>query len=293
MTNGASEVSASVKIDSDIATSFTFASHQNAIPSLRSLAIENPTDHWELGEEVEAGQLDQDAAESEEATEDAVRDGREQSPQDDVLAAAPIADVIISPVAGAVRVASRTEGEVGASPSHGGAQYRLADLSQFRANPNQFFEFGYRATLRGMVDAVMEAEGPLRADVLAQRIARAHGRLRTGARIRERIDLHLRDLPRTEQSSGTFLWRPGTIAPIYPYRAPVDVAARRAIPDIPLADLASIAVCEPALLDEIDPALALARLLGVERLAATSRARLDEALQRAATQLAAAPSDGK
>jgi very-short-patch-repair endonuclease len=262
----------------------------------RARAAEETADqplHWELGEEVEAGQLDQDAAESEEAPEDAVRDGREQSPQDDVLAAAPIADVITSPVAGAVRVASRTEGEVGASPSHGGAQYRLADLSQFRADPDQFFEFGYRATLHGMVDAVMEAEAPLRADVLAQRIARAHGWLRTGARIRERIDLHLRDLPRTEESSGPFLWRPGTIEPIYPYRAPVDVAARRAIQDTPLAELASIAVSEPALLEEIDPALALARLLGVERLAATSRARLDEALQRAATHLAAAPSDGE
>ncbi|MCV9940420.1 DUF3320 domain-containing protein [Boseaceae bacterium BT-24-1] len=249
--------------------------------------------HWELGEQVDAGQLDLDAAESEEATEDAVRDGRAQSLQDDVLAAAPVADVMASPVAGSVRVASGTEGDVGASPSHGGARYRLADLSQFRADPDQFFEFGYRGTLRGMVDAVMEAEAPLRADVLAQRIARAHGWLRTGARIRERIDLHLRDLPRTEESSGPFLWRPGTIAPIYPYRAPVDVAARRAIPDIPLAELASIAVSEPALLEETDPALALARLLGVERLAVTSRARLDEALQRSATHLATAPSDGK
>lgn len=248
---------------------------------------------WELGEEVDPGQLGLEAAESEEATEDALHDGRGQSPQDDVLAATPVVDVLASPVTGSVRVASGTVGDVGASSSHGGVQYRLADLAQFRSDPDQFFEFGYRGTLRGMVDAVMEAEAPLRADVLAQRIARAHDWLQTGARIRERIDLHLRDLPRTEESSGPFLWRPGTIAPIYPYRAPVDVAARRAIPDIPLAELASIAVSEPALLEEIDPALALARLLGVERLAATSRARLDEALQRAATHLATAPSDGK
>lgn len=249
--------------------------------------------HWELGEEVEADQFDLDAVESEEATEDAVRDSREQSPQVDALAAPPVADTMASPVTESVRVASATEGCTEANQSCNGAQYRLTDLSQFRADPDQFFEFGYRGTLRGMVEAVMEAEAPLRADVLAQRITRAHGWLRTGARIRERIDLHLRDLLRTEESSGTFLWKPGTVALIYPYRAPADVDARRAIADIPLAELASIAVGEPALLEETDPALALARLLGVERLAATSRARLDEALQRAATHLAAAPSDGE
>ena len=44
---------------------------------------------------------------------------------------------------------------------------------------------------------------------------------------------------------------------------------------------------------ETDPPLALARLLGLERLAARSTRRLDEALQRAATHLAAARSDGE
>jgi len=173
------------------------------------------------------------------------------------------------------------------SPDNGNApRYRLADLSRFRAEPDQFHEFGYRTTLRGMVDAVMDTEAPLREEVLAQRIARAHGWLRTGSKIRERIQLHLRDLERTGESSGDFLWKPGTVAPMHPYRAPVDSEARRGIADIPLAELASIVVTEPALLEENDAALALARFLGVERLAATSRARLDEALRHAAALLA-------
>lgn len=175
---------------------------------------------------------------------------------------------------------------LGAPQQENGPRYRLTDLSRFRAEPDLFHEFGYRTTLRSMVDAVMEAEAPLREEVLAQRIARAHGWLRTGSKIRERIQLHLRDLERTRESSGEFLWKPGTIAPIHPYRTPVDVEARRSIADIPLAELASIIVTEPALLEENDPALALARLLGVERLAATSRARLDEAFQHASAQLA-------
>ena len=54
----------------------------------------------------------------------------------------------------------------------------------------------------------MNAEAPVRDDVSAERVARAHGWLRTGARIREQIALHLRAFDRTEETSGTFLWKP-------------------------------------------------------------------------------------
>lgn len=75
--------------------------------------------------------------------------------------------------------------------------FATADLSTFKADPDLFFEFSYRPTIQAMVDAVMDAEAPVRDDVLAQRVARAHGWLRTGARIREQIALHLRKLERT------------------------------------------------------------------------------------------------
>jgi very-short-patch-repair endonuclease len=160
-------------------------------------------------------------------------------------------------------------------------RYRVVDLSGFRADPDQFFEFGYRATLLGMIETVIETESPLRTDVLAQRIARVHGWLRTGGRIRERIDLYLRDLDRTQESSGEFIWKKGNVSDLLPYRQPVNEEARRSIADIPLAELASMVIGNPDLLDMHDPARDLARLLGVERLAAISRARLDEAIARA------------
>ncbi|NTH42743.1 DUF3320 domain-containing protein [Agrobacterium rhizogenes] len=160
-------------------------------------------------------------------------------------------------------------------------RYRITDLSGFRADPDQFFEFGYRDTLRGMIEAVIETESPLRADILAQRLSRAHGWLRTGGRIRERIDLHLRGLDTTQESSGEFIWKKGAISDIVPYRQPASEDARRSIADIPLAELAFVVLNNPDLLDEPDPARDLARLLGVERLAAVSRSRLDEAIARA------------
>ena len=159
--------------------------------------------------------------------------------------------------------------------------YRVTDLSGFQAKPDQFFEFGYRDTLRGMIDAIIETESPLRADVLAQRLARAHGWLRTGGRIRERIDLLLRGVDTTRESSGEFVWEKGAVLDILPYREPANEDARRSIADIPLAELASVVLANPELRDQPDPARDLARILGVERLAAVSRARLDEAIARA------------
>ncbi len=161
-----------------------------------------------------------------------------------------------------------------------GSAYRVADLRTFKVDPDSFFEFSYRPTLSAMIEAVIEAEAPMREDVLAQRIARAHGWLRTGSRIRERISLHLRELDRTEESSGTFVWKKGTVAEVHPYRAG-EGEARRSISDIPLSELAAIVIANRGLLDESDPALSMARVIGVERLAATSRARLEEAIEKA------------
>lgn len=156
-------------------------------------------------------------------------------------------------------------------------KYQIADLTGFSARPDDFFDFAYRSTLQAMVDAVVEAEAPMREDVLAQRIARAHGWLRTGARIRERIALHLKDLDRTSESSGDFVWKKGTISDLVPYRTGFG-ESRRPVADIPLAELADLVTANPGLFDEADPALSLARIMGIERLAGTSRARLEEAL---------------
>ena len=158
--------------------------------------------------------------------------------------------------------------------------YRMTDLNGFAADPDRFYEFTYRDTLRAMVAAVIECESPLRTDILCQRIARAHGWLRTGGKIRERIDMHLRDFDRTQESSGEFIWKAGDVADIRTYRAPASENDRRPISDIPLAELAAVVQANRDLLDEPDPSRELARLLGVERLAAGSRARLDEAIAR-------------
>lgn len=194
----------------------------------------------------------------------------------EILATEPPPLVSTIRYAGAAPVATA----MASPPDEGEDRYHITDLSGFAVDPGRFFDFAYRDTLHAMIVAVIERESPLRTDILYQRIARAHGWLRTGGRIRERIDMHLNDFDRTQESSGEFIWKSGAVVDVLPFRAPGREDARRAVTDIPLAELTAVVRAHPALLDERDPARDLARLLGVERLAGGSRLRLEEAIAR-------------
>ena len=167
------------------------------------------------------------------------------------------------------------------SAIEGRERYEITDLSGFSVDPDAFFDFSYRDTLGAMVAAVLENEAPVREDLLAQRIARAHGWQRTGRRIRERIQLHLRDIDRTHESTGVFLWPKGSVVERTPYRPPAGPEHHRAISEISTAELRDVVANNPSLAHEEDPALAFARLLDIDRLSASARARLEEVLAKA------------
>lgn len=167
--------------------------------------------------------------------------------------------------------------------SGGVEHFAITDLSGFKADPDLFFELSYRPTLQAMVDAIIEAEAPIKDDVLAQRVARAHGWLRTGARIRQQIARHLHSLERTHETTGAFLWKPGTISTRVPFRMPFGADHRRSIADISIAELTDLVLTSPAAMDEDDPPLVYARMMQIDRLAASSRERLVEAIARAKT----------
>ena len=157
-------------------------------------------------------------------------------------------------------------------------RFSKTDLSEFRADPDAFYEFSYRSTIDGMVARIVDTEAPVRDDVVAQRIARAHGWLRTGSRIRDKIERHLRPFDFTQDSAGRFLWPKGGIVETVEYRPPATEDDRRPVTDIALQELVGLVRIHPQALEEPDPALVLSRLMGFERLAASSRARIDEAM---------------
>ncbi len=92
--------------------------------------------------------------------------------------------------------------------------YQLADLTAAGFTPDraQFYETSYRPTLRKMVAHVIAVEGPIFADVLVQRIARAHGFARAAGRIQETVlDVVERKHPGPKRMTGlSFGQRPQT-----------------------------------------------------------------------------------
>ena len=166
--------------------------------------------------------------------------------------------------------------------------FQTADLamSGVSLNPEAFHEASYDTTLLALIAYVVAQEGPVLDDVLARRIARAHGWMRTGARIRERITL-LADqhCHTTQEGNSTFYW-PASLnkRQLLVFRRPVSDEHIRPVDEISLPELTALArelratgVQEDALLTE------MARALGLQQLRAGSRARLAHACQQQST----------
>ena len=166
--------------------------------------------------------------------------------------------------------------------------FQTADLamSGVSLNPEAFHEASYDTTLLALIAYVVAQEGPVLDDVLARRIARAHGWMRTGARIRERITL-LADqhCHTTQEGNSTFYW-PASLnkRQLLVFRRPVSDEHIRPVDEISLPELTALArelratgVQEDALPTE------MARALGLQQLRAGSRARLAHACQQQST----------
>lgn len=149
-------------------------------------------------------------------------------------------------------------------------------------DPEQFFEAGYTPILEQMIEYIVNEEGPVLDTVLARRIARTHGWVRTGARIRDRVDQLAKARFRTheEQSLGVFYW-PSHL------EADSDVAFRRAGAD-EARNL--MEVCLPelcALVTELIEAghqsealiYAVAKEMGIQKLAQAGRQRIETAVR--------------
>lgn len=123
-------------------------------------------------------------------------------------------------------------------------KYALADFSQagIEPKPEILYDAEYSATLRRLVAHIISVEGPIYDDIIAVRIARAHGKDRTGRIIHQlAIDAVDKRFPRTREDDRDLFWPEGSQTDIaFPYRPSTD--GLRSHSDIPLAELASIAV---------------------------------------------------
>jgi Protein of unknown function (DUF3320) len=176
-----------------------------------------------------------------------------------------------------------------AALSSGARQYMPAAFSGVRIwpRPDLLYEDANRPTLRRLVAHVITVEGPIYSDILAIRIARAHGKDRTGSTI-QKIVLDAVDhrFPRTREENRDLFWPEGsqTDAP-FPYRQSIEGVKSHS--DTPLVELASIAL--PFLqvsLSEEEIIQKMTEHFRLERLRRAARERLESALRIARRSLA-------
>ena len=154
--------------------------------------------------------------------------------------------------------------------------YRAADFgaSGLTPDPANLYDEAYARTLRKLMSHSIPVEGPIYDDVLAVRIARAHGKDRTGTIIRNLALEAVEDrFPRTREDDRVLFWPEGAApdAPV-PFRKSVD--GMRSHSDIPFAELASIAA--PDIRARLSDDLILQRMtdtFGLARLRQATRAR--------------------
>jgi len=159
------------------------------------------------------------------------------------------------------------------------ATYELTELADVSDKQDQFFDAGYTRELRRMALLVLKVEGPVRDDVIARRIARAHGFARTGARIKECVLSAIPEVTKSLEEAGSFLWRGGEAASTVPFRYPMEGDERRSLEEVPMEELIGLVQSRPDLASSEDPALSFAREIGLSRLAKSARERLEAAIE--------------
>lgn len=146
----------------------------------------------------------------------------------------------------------------------------------------RFYDDAYDDILRQAVEYIVEIEGPILDMALAQRIARAHHFQRTGARIRERVDRIAQQLGLcvTKEKHGCFYW-PSSHPPEMrqPFRSPSSGVVR-GVDEICMQELVALAAdVLSADLSGEDACVVMARKIGLGRLRATTRERLQAAVR--------------
>lgn len=157
-------------------------------------------------------------------------------------------------------------------------------VAEGAVSAERFYEPAYDEVLKPMIEWVVRHEGPVLDAVLARRIARAHGFQRTGSRIQERVEQLTRErFASTEEAAGTFYWPDGTSPNTeVAFRWPCDEDNARSVEEICEPELLSLARWVIGVGKSGEAALiAMAREIGLMKLRAASRGRLESVLDAA------------
>ncbi|MFO1005565.1 MAG: DUF3320 domain-containing protein [Planctomycetaceae bacterium] len=157
--------------------------------------------------------------------------------------------------------------------------FRRAEIADATSKQEAFFEERYSEELKAMALAILEVQGPILDDSLARDVAKVHGIYRTSAKVRQRVLDLLADVPATEEPVGRFLWSGAAPLALVPFRYAKMGDERRSVNEIAMPELLGLLQDHPDLVTSDDPALALARVIGLARLSSNARERLEKAIE--------------
>jgi hypothetical protein len=158
--------------------------------------------------------------------------------------------------------------------------YQVTDFSNMAASihADQFYDESYDSTLKDLIGHVLNQESPILESLLVHRIARAHGFLKSGRIIRERV-LEIVDRAfhlRLDPVGGQFIWIDAEASTSWScYRPPASEDHARKVEEISFEELRAASAVSKG--DDLP--VEIARLFGIRRLASGGRDRLEATLK--------------
>ncbi|MDB4462978.1 DUF3320 domain-containing protein [Akkermansiaceae bacterium] len=156
--------------------------------------------------------------------------------------------------------------------------YQFAVLSKLQLSAESFHDENYTEILKSLVEEILQAEAPIADSLLVRRVARAHDFGRAGRIIRERV-LDLADeyfFIQEDPIGGQFVWLSAEQSSQKyhtPRKAKNDEEARK------IEEISSIEIQSASgVIQDSDRVRGIARAFGTNRLSATTRERIENAL---------------
>ncbi len=168
------------------------------------------------------------------------------------------------------------EGEADLPESPGSAD-TSSDDSRMNDRPgsqSRFFEASYTSTLQLMIDEIVEQHSPIAENSLFRTVAKRHAWERAGRRIKDRVKRLLGDFEPREEDGTAFIWKRETYQAIIPFRSHL----QRSTQHIPREEILGLIHENQHVFRDEDPPKAVADLMGLGRLTASTRSRLEACL---------------
>lgn len=151
-----------------------------------------------------------------------------------------------------------------------------------RLSPEQFGDPAYERVLRTLCAELIDYFGPITFKYLAEKVARAHGFLRTGSQIKKSVwasAIRARKHTREADFSPTFWPDRMASGQLHPYRGTQVAGETRAWVDVPLPERRALAREIASSPDLTDPAAAMAARIGLGRLREGTRRELEDLIR--------------